>query len=170
MRKRRSPLLAVDAVILSPDYSRILLIRRLNDPFKNYYALPGGFVEWGETTEEACLREALEETSLNVEILDLVGVFSDPKRDPRGHVVSVAYLCRAKSYNAKASSDAKEVAWIEIHKILKGDVKLAFDHLEIIREAVKKLEEIMGVRRDDKESSNSSTNSDKSASSEEEKG
>ncbi|MHA1616004.1 MAG: NUDIX domain-containing protein [Candidatus Njordarchaeales archaeon] len=141
MKEQRSPYLAVDAVVLSSDCKKILLIKRRNEPYKDHYALPGGFVEWGETTEDACKREVLEETSLSVEIIDLVGVFSRPDRDPRGHVVSIAYLCKAKSYNAEAYSDAKETLWVPIHEILEGKIRLAFDHFDIIKEALKKLRE-----------------------------
>ena len=69
----------------------MLLIRRKHDPYAGCYALPGGFVEIGETVEAACRREAREETGIEVGELRLVGVYSDPSRDPRGHTVSVAY-------------------------------------------------------------------------------
>jgi len=77
-----TPLLAADAVILCG--GRIVLIRRSNPPFQGCYALPGGFVEVGETVEAAAVREAREETGLDVELLGLVGIYSDPARDPRG--------------------------------------------------------------------------------------
>ncbi len=85
--------LTVDAVIV---YNNgIVLIKRKNEPFKDYYALPGGFVEYGETVEEALLREVKEETGgLDVKPVKLVGVYSRPDRDPRGgHTVTVAFLC-----------------------------------------------------------------------------
>ncbi|HDI74746.1 MAG TPA: NUDIX hydrolase, partial [Thermoprotei archaeon] len=83
----KRPLLAVDTVILTED-GAIVLIKRSKDPFKGYWALPGGFVEYGETVEEAAIREAFEETGIRIELLALVGVYSDPSRDPRGHIVS----------------------------------------------------------------------------------
>ncbi|HQE72151.1 MAG TPA: NUDIX hydrolase, partial [Methanothrix soehngenii] len=85
-REIKTPLLAADAVILFQD--GIVLIRRNNPPYQGCYALPGGFVEIGETVEEAAIREAREETGLDINLLGLVGVYSDPARDPRGHVVS----------------------------------------------------------------------------------
>jgi len=134
MAQRRTPLLAVDAVIIKDD--EIALIKRKNPPFKDMYALPGGFVEYGETTENACVREAKEETGLDVEIVKLVGVYSDPGRDPRGHVISIVYLCKPKTANIKAGSDAKEAQWIKIEEIKKGEIKLAFDHEKIIKDAL----------------------------------
>jgi ADP-ribose pyrophosphatase YjhB (NUDIX family) len=82
----------VDVVIASDE--GIVLIRRAAGPFEGRWALPGGFVEVGETVEAAATREAAEETGLAVELARLVGVYSDPERDPRGHNVSVAFLAR----------------------------------------------------------------------------
>jgi len=120
-----TPLLTVDAIIING--SNIVLIRRQNDPFKGMFALPGGFVEVGETTEEAVVREALEETGLSIEIVKLIGVYSEPSRDPRGHTVSICYLAKGRG-NPKAGSDAAEVALFTID----GIPKLAFDHNHII--------------------------------------
>ncbi len=110
----------------------IVLIKRKNLPFKGCYALPGGFVEVGETTEEAVCRESMEETGLKIKVLDLIGVYSDPARDPRGHVVSVSYL--AKGYgNPNYGSDAQSVKIFALDEL----PQLAFDHLTIIRDALK---------------------------------
>jgi 8-oxo-dGTP diphosphatase len=123
-----TPLLTVDAVII---YKRkILLVRRKNSPFKDIFALPGGFVEIGETVEKAAIREAKEETGLDIEIIKLIGVYSDPKRDPRGHTVSVCYLAKG-SGNLKAGSDAKETGLFGLNEI----PELAFDHNKIIEDA-----------------------------------
>ncbi len=139
--KRRNPYLAVDAVIVYPEKRKIVLIKRKKEPFRDFWALPGGFVEWGETVENACKREVKEETSLDVEIIDLVGVFSNPKRDPRGHVVSIAFLCIPKRGKPIASSDAKYVDLINIDDVCKAKIKLAFDHYDIILQGVKKAKE-----------------------------
>ena len=80
-REIKTPLLAADAVILFRE--GIVLIRRENPPFQGCYALPGGFVEMGERVEEAAKREAREETGLDIDLLEMVGVYSDPARDPR---------------------------------------------------------------------------------------
>lgn len=123
--------LTVDAVIV---YNNgIVLIKRKNEPFKDHYALPGGFVEYGETVEEALLREVKEETGLDVKPVKLVGVYSRPDRDPRGHTVTVAFLCIGEG-ELKAGDDAKEVFVFPIEETLK--LPLAFDHGEILRDAL----------------------------------
>jgi 8-oxo-dGTP diphosphatase len=133
MPKPNTPLLTVDAVILINNNKNLVLIRRKNPPFQGELALPGGFVDVGETVEEACIREAYEETNINVKIIKLVGVFSKPKRDPRGHTVSVAYLCEPQTKNEKpkAKDDAAALDIVSISKIASLD--LAFDHMNIIR-------------------------------------
>ncbi len=122
----RGPSLTVDAVILSDD--SIVLVKRKNPPFQGGWALPGGFVEYGETVEDAVKREVLEETSLDVRIEKLVGVYSDPGRDPRGHTVSVCFLCRIIGGNMKEGSDAQEVKLFPLLEL----PELAFDHKKIV--------------------------------------
>ena len=99
--------LTVDAII--PYQGKIVVIRRKNEPFKGYYALPGGIVEYGETVEEAVLREVKEETGLDVKIHKLVGVYSDPKRDPRGHFVSICFITLPVGGELKAGSVIKQI-------------------------------------------------------------
>lgn len=125
-----TPKLTVDVVIPAGD--GIVLIRRANDPFKGQWALPGGFVEVGETVETAAIREAKEETNLDVEIGRLVGVYSDPDRDPRGHTVSVAFLARVRSGDPRAATDAAEVAVLD-----PAEAELAFDHRKIVDDALR---------------------------------
>jgi 8-oxo-dGTP diphosphatase len=93
MARPETPALTADCVVFDSQ-DRVLLIRRGRPPFEGDYALPGGFVEVGETVEDACRRELKEETGIEVRELKLVGVYSDPKRDPRGHTCSVAYLAQ----------------------------------------------------------------------------
>src|SRR5215207_741121 len=124
-----TPKLMVDVVIASE--RGVVLIRRANEPFEGQWALPGGFVEVGETVEEAADREAAEETGLAVEVARLVGVYSDPDRDPRGHNVSVAFLVRVLGGDLAAASDAAEVAVMD-----PASVELAFDHNKIIADAM----------------------------------
>jgi 8-oxo-dGTP diphosphatase len=128
MNRIRTPLLATDAVILCQ--GAVVLIQRKNPPFAGSYALPGGFVEIGETVEAACRREAKEETGLEIELLGLVGIYSDPDRDPRGHIVSAAFLARGKG-GLLAGSDAREARIFS----LQGLPPLAFDHCKIISDA-----------------------------------
>jgi 8-oxo-dGTP diphosphatase len=123
------PRLTVDS--LTRDAAgRLLLIRRGCPPFEGRWALPGGFVEYGETTEAACVRETLEETGLAVEIEGLAGVYSRPDRDPRGHTVSVVYRCRAVGGDVRGGDDAAEARWFTPSDL--GRVSWAFDHAEIV--------------------------------------
>lgn len=119
----RNPALTVDAVITDIERGVVLILRG-NPPFQGQWALPGGFVDIGETCEAACVREVREETGLEVEIVELVGVFSDPDRDPRGHTVSVTYLCNPVGGELAGGDDAAGARWFdELHGI-----DLAFDH------------------------------------------
>jgi 8-oxo-dGTP diphosphatase len=119
----------VDVVI--PSERGVVLIRRGTEPFAGQWALPGGFVEVGETVEEAAARETAEETGLAVEVARLIGVYSEPERDPRGHNVSVAFLVRVLSGELAAATDASEVSVLN-----PSSVELAFDHRRIIDDAL----------------------------------
>jgi 8-oxo-dGTP diphosphatase len=132
MPKPITPLLTIYAVILVKNKSALVLIRRKYPPFQGDLALPGGFVNVGETVESACIREAKEETNININIIKLIGVFSDPKRDPRGHNVTIAFLCEPLTDNEKpkAMDDAAALEITPLSKI--SSLKLAFDHKEII--------------------------------------
>lgn len=130
MKQYSNPTPTVD-VILQRE-SNVLMIRRKNDPFKNYLALPGGFVNEGETIEEAMKREALEETSLEVEPIEILGAYSDPKRDPRKHIVTVVFIGIIVGGNSKAGDDAAKVEWIKLVDIQKQQI--AFDHAQILRD------------------------------------
>ena len=129
MPKPITPLLTVDAIIMdiNNDFEyEIVLIKRKNPPYG--WALPGGFVDIGETTVQAVIREVKEETNLKVTRADLYGVFSEPNRDPRGHTVSIAYACKAEG-EIKAKDDAIEIAKFKINELPKD---IAFDHRHII--------------------------------------
>ena len=124
-----TPKLMVDVVI--PSEKGVVLVRRGSEPYEGQWALPGGFVQVGETVKQAAVRETAEETGLAVEVSRLVGVYSEPGRDPRGHNVSVAFLVRVLSGQMKAASDAAEVDVLD-----PGSVELAFDHARIIDDAL----------------------------------
>jgi 8-oxo-dGTP diphosphatase len=126
----RNPALTVDVVIEFPD-GDIILIERGNDPFKGRAALPGGFVEYGETVETAAIREAKEETGLDIRLDRLVGVYSDPNRDPRGHTVSVVFHATAVGGDLRADTDAANVFRTADY----FSRPLAFDHEQILKDA-----------------------------------
>ncbi|WEU41093.1 MAG: NUDIX hydrolase [Candidatus Odinarchaeum yellowstonii] len=123
------PTVAVDAIILF-EPGKIVLIKRRFPPFKDFWALPGGIVKYGESVEEALLREVKEETGLTVKIKKLVGVYSNPNRDPRGHVISICFLCEFSDGVLKASSDAADINVFSLEEV--SSLQLAFDHLKMI--------------------------------------
>ena len=124
----------VDAVIEDAQ-GNIVLIKRKFPPFKDYYALPGGFIEKGENPKQAIRREVKEETNLNVNIIKRIGVFDEEGRDPRGRIISTVYLCRivSDSSDMESGTDSADVELIPKNKIKLLD--LAFDHREILKEA-----------------------------------
>ena len=128
MPKYANPTPTVD-VILQRD-SKVLMVRRRKDPFKDRLAFPGGFVNEGETVEEAMKREAIEETSLEVEPVDILGVYSDPKRDPRKHILSVVFIGIIVGGSEKAGDDAASIEWVKISDIQQQQI--AFDHAQIL--------------------------------------
>lgn len=132
MARPSSPALTVDCVVFDGQ-DRLLLIRRANEPFMDRYALPGGFAEIGETVEAAALRELKEETGVEGRIVKLIGVYSDPNRDPRGHAVSVAFLVSADGASPHAGDDAAAAAFMAEWR----DLSYAFDHAQIIADARK---------------------------------
>lgn len=125
-----SPTLAVD-IIIELKNSEIVLIRRGKEPYKGMLALPGGRVEIGETVEQAAIREAIEETGLEIKLSSLHGVYSDPDRDPRRHTVSVVFRAIRTGGSLKASTDAAEI--MKTNNFLSLD--LAFDHKKILKDA-----------------------------------
>lgn len=124
----RTPLLAADVIIELADRAGrpIVLIARRHPPYG--WAIPGGFVDVGETVEEAAVREAREETGLEVRLLRLLGCYSDPARDPRGHTVSLVYVAEA-SGEPRGQDDAREAGVFDPARI---PPDLAFDHAQIL--------------------------------------
>jgi len=124
----------VDAVI-EDGKGNIVLIKRKYPPFIDYHALPGGFIEKGESPEQALIREVREETNLNVKIIKKIGVYNDENRDPRGSVHSTAYKCVISGNISKMDSgdDSKMVELYPIGKL--NELDLAFDHKEILKDA-----------------------------------
>jgi len=130
-KRKKVPRITVDAWIRDGK-GRLLLVRRGRPPFEGRWGLPGGFLEWNETTEACCARETVEETGLVVEVGELLGVYSDPRRDPRGHNVTVLYDAAPKSGRAKGGDDAAEARWFTERELER--LEFAFDHREIVME------------------------------------
>jgi 8-oxo-dGTP diphosphatase len=126
----KSPAPTVDIIIEMMDrpYRPIVLIERLNPPYG--WALPGGFVDYGETVEAAAVREAEEETGLHVKLLEQFQVYSDPERDPRQHTISIVFLAAARG-EPQARDDAKNLKLFELWQI---PTPLCFDHDRILRD------------------------------------
>lgn len=126
--------LTVDAVVFSKknDSLRVLLIKRKNDPYKDQWALPGGFLEDHETLEQGAQRELEEETGIKTDNMEQVGIFADPDRDPRGRVISIAFTTViSPEVPVKGNDDATDAKWFDINAL----PKLAFDHSEIVDRA-----------------------------------
>ena len=134
------PSLTVDCIIFGLDESsrlKVLLIQRAKDPFKDAWALPGGFVDENETLEYAALRELKEETGISDVFIEQLFTFGTPGRDPRGRVVTVAYysLINLAEHKIGADTDAQDVKWFPINSL----PPLAFDHADILETAITRL-------------------------------
>lgn len=126
----RNPLPTTDIIIEVE--GGIVLIKRKNPP--HGWALPGGFIDYGEKVEDAAIREAREETGLDISITQLLGVYSDPERDPRGHTITVVFIARGEGIPAPAD-DAADLRIVDPQNLPEP---IAFDHSEIIADYVKR--------------------------------
>jgi 8-oxo-dGTP diphosphatase len=133
----KNPTPTVDAIIQKN--SQILLIERKKEPFKGYLVLPGGFVNEGERVEDAAKREVKEETSLDIVLLEILGVYSEPGRDPRGHVMSTVFIGEISKVSYKvdaiAQDDAAAIEWLNLEEVV--NTRFGFDHRRIIIDYIK---------------------------------
>jgi len=136
---KQNILVTVDNVVFTiiNDKLQVLLIKRIIEPFKDMWAIPGGFVLENETLDEAAYRELFEETNVKDVYLEQLYTFWNPKRDPRWHVISITYLSLVpiEKLTIKAWSDAKEAKFFPINRL----PKLAFDHKDILKTALSRL-------------------------------
>jgi len=130
----KNPSLTCDGLVLRD--GKVLLVKRGREPFRGCHALPGGFVEYGESTEDCVVREIREETGLDTEVLRLVGAYSEMGRDPRGHFVTLLYLLREKGGSLEAGDDADSAGFFALSDL----PDLAFDHGKMIADGTKAAE------------------------------
>lgn len=132
--KYNNPMVTVDTIItrgLGP-YREVVLVKRKGFPYKDYWALPGGFVDEGETVRDAAEREVMEEAGLSLKHMEFFGVADEPDRDPRGRAISMVFKARADG-EPFAGDDAVEARWFLL--IDAKMMTLAFDHNKILQGA-----------------------------------
>lgn len=134
------PAVTADCVVITEEKdARVLLIQRGGEPFKGCWAFPGGFLNMDETTEQCAIRELEEETGLKVENAHQIGTYSKVDRDPRGRVITVAYLIIVnEAMPVTGQDDAAKAQWWPLNDL----PQLAFDHDEIIKDAIEKYNEL----------------------------
>ncbi|KAA2281114.1 NUDIX domain-containing protein [Candidatus Nitrosocosmicus agrestis] len=132
----KNPTPTTDVIITREE--EILVVKRKRNPFKDELAIPGGFVNENETVEQAAVREIMEETALPIRLREILGVYSDPKRDPRKHIITTVFIGEIignKKIEPVAGDDASAIKWISIGSI--SDFKFAFDHKRILNDFVR---------------------------------
>ena len=129
------PAVTADCIVFNREDHTIsvLLIKRKNDPYKDCWAFPGGFINIDESAEEAAIRELKEETGLDVSSVKQLKAYSKPDRDPRERVITIAFIAESKLKEVKGGDDAKEARWFDILHL----PPLAFDHSMILQDALK---------------------------------
>jgi ADP-ribose pyrophosphatase YjhB (NUDIX family) len=134
-KEYKDPIPTVDLVVRKGNH--ILLERRGRDPFVGIHCLPGGHVDYGETVENAALRELREETSIKAKLVGILGVYSDPNRDPRGQRISTAFIADWIDGDPIGADDAASAEWIIESDLQNPSFRLAFDHSLILRDYFK---------------------------------
>lgn len=131
-QQHKNPTPTVDTIIQKG--TKVLLVERKKDPFKQMMVLPGGFINEGERAEDAAIREVKEETSLDIVLDNILGVYSDPSRDPRGHIMSTVFIGKISDKSDKkepiAGDDAATTKWVDLASI--EEEQFGFDHKKIL--------------------------------------
>ncbi|MBI2543278.1 MAG: NUDIX hydrolase [Candidatus Aenigmarchaeota archaeon] len=128
----KSPKIAVDVLVVRKN--KIVLLRRDIEPFRGSLDFPGGMVEYGETVENAAVREVKEETGLDISLKNILGVYSSPSRDPRFHAITIAFVSGVKGGSLKSSFEGR-AEWHDVDKIPMKE--MGFDHAKILRDYIK---------------------------------
>lgn len=131
------PAVTADCVVFSRDDKNtfVLLIKRKNEPFKDCWAFPGGFINMDESAEDAVIRELKEETGLVISKVEQLKAYSKPDRDPRERIITIAFIAESEYKDVKGSDDAKEARWFDISNL----PSLAFDHEIILKDALDRM-------------------------------
>ena len=137
------PAVTADCIVITKEAEpKVLLIERGDKPFKGCWAFPGGFMNMDETTEQCAIRELEEETGLKIGEVRQIGAYSKVDRDPRGRTITVAYLVIVDEPMAvKGRDDAAKAQWFPLSAL----PELAFDHADIMRDAIKKYKVLCGM-------------------------
>lgn len=131
------PAVTADCIVYhrNGDSIDVLLIKRKNEPYKACWAFPGGFINIDESAEEAAIRELREETGLEVDKIEQLKAYSNPERDPRERIITIAFIAESDIKDVKGSDDAQEAKWFSIDEL----PPLAFDHEDILKDAIKRI-------------------------------
>ena len=131
------PAVTADCIVFHKEDNKIsvLLIKRKNEPYKDCWAFPGGFINIDESAEAAAIRELKEETGLEISTVEQLKAYSNPARDPRERVITIAFIAESKIKEVKGGDDAKEAKWFDVTTL----PSLAFDHRNILEDAFERI-------------------------------
>ncbi len=129
---QKVPMIVVDGILIEND--NVLLVERTTEPFLGHNVLPGGFVDYGERVKEAVIRETFEETGLRTKVMAFVGIYDNPKRDPRGRTISLAFLLKRTGGRIRESNETRNIRFFPLNKLPK---RMGFDHKQMVADALK---------------------------------